>query len=197
MNDIIIQLKEMKLPFFILIFTYFALSFSPAFGYTGTTHKKIAVAAVNKSSLDGVVKQLGFAEGIEQIIQGNFEEKNIGDWITYGSTWEDWILSPIYYYHALERRGSYYCHFFNPITDLGYTDSNGNEKGLSLVERANDNEIDEWGFVENEWSYPMIKDLYHAALTGNSTKYSVWRMRDDPSMFSFSGKNNLGQGNYT
>lgn len=68
------------------------------------------------------------------------------------------------------ERSSLNCHFYNPITDKGLTDSEGNEIGQSLIDRANDPEIDIGAFLMNEWSYQMAKNLYYASLTGDSTK---------------------------
>jgi hypothetical protein len=47
---------------------------------------------------------------------------------------------------------------------------------------------------ENEWSYPMAKDLFYAALSGDSTKHSMWSMADQHMWGPpFYGKQNMNK----
>jgi len=177
-----------------LFVIYLVFCFSSAFGYSKNTHYKITLRAVEKSLLDEAVKQIGFMDGAKQEIEGSFETESIEDWIKYGSNWEDTVGVRFNLLGSFNEDGIYYCHYYNPITDSGFTDSDGNIKGQSLIERAN-NDQDESQMIndKNEWSYQMVKKLYYAALTGDSSKYYSWRMRDHGSMTTFSGKENMNK----
>ena len=80
--------------------------------------------------------------------------------------WEIWPFG---------ERGVSLNHYYNPLYNIGYYKlENGGreEKGESLIHRMNDDIItgdfmEIWG-DNNEWSYQMARDLYYAALTGNS-----------------------------
>jgi hypothetical protein len=141
-----------------------------AFGYWKNVHQQITSNAIAKSSLTESVKQIGFADIDSVQVKGSLKDpKSISDWIEYGSEFEDLVISPRFV-PPLSYNGILKGHFYNPINDLGLTDDNGDPIGQSLIERAND--------PINEWSYQMVKDLYYAALTGDSTKHETWVMRD-------------------
>jgi hypothetical protein len=141
-----------------------------AFGYWENAHQQITSNAIQNSALAGSVKQIGFTDINRPItIKGSLiHPKSIREWIEYGSKFEDSVL--FYYYPPFSYQGIANGHFYNPVGDLGLTDKYGEPKGQSLIERANDS--------TNEWSYRMAKDLYYAALTGDSTKHEYWVMRD-------------------
>ncbi len=142
-----------------------------AFGYWSTVHRQITSNAIANSQLTESAKQIGFVDIDEDPIKGSFKyPKSIKGWIEYGSQFEDNVL--IYWYPLNSYQGILKGHFYNPVNDLGLTDKYGDPIGQSLIERVNDS--------TNEWSYQMAKDLYYAALTGDSTKYEYWTMRDRP-----------------
>lgn len=186
-TQITVQQNLMKNIAFLLIISL-VLSCSLAFGYDRDSHIQIAVKAVENSSLNDALYQIGFTSYNDPIKRG-LETKPIYEWIGYGSRWEDGIA--LYDYGTFDKRGILYCHFYNPITDKGYTNFEGYEIGQSLIDRANDLEVDINGILMNEWSYSMAKDLYYAALTGDSTKYPQWIMRDNLFTTSFIGKGNM------
>ncbi|GBC62279.1 hypothetical protein DENIS_3248 [Desulfonema ishimotonii] len=144
-----------------------------------TTHHQIAVNALDKASIASeTLKSIGFENGFESnlvfisddpLYEGRIGSPgNISEWIAHGSEWEDGILFGRYSLLAYE--GISYGHFYDPWNDTGFMGYNDDEEyteiGQSLIDRAND--------PANEWSYPMAKDYYYAALTGDSTKYDHW-----------------------
>jgi hypothetical protein len=156
----------------LVIFTaLFSVTVCPVtvFGYKGSVHKRIATTALGKSKTGAFLGTIGFENGIKHEIKGNFDEpKTVAEWVEYGSEWEDWVL--VCHYGINSPEGIIYGHFYNPLTNNGLTDKQGNILGQSLVERATDS--------SNEWSYQMAKELFYAALTGNNTGINFWRMRD-------------------
>ena len=179
---------------------------SSSFAYKTKVHDRITLEAIDQSRdlYNELMKNIGFSGGVIQNISG-LEVKTIQNWMQYGSTWEDdftlwsgWRLDPI-----VDKRGSKYCHFYNPLFDIGYynllSDETLEEVGESLLHRMNDYiEDSENGWPEhNEWSYQMGRDLYYAALTGNSTKHDYWymmdkyRTHDDYLQNRFEGKENM------
>jgi len=182
--------KAIKLVVFIT-FTMLLLYPSILFAYWGNVHVRITSEAVNNSSLIAEsLEQIGFKDGVTHSIKRRLlGPKNIREWIEYGSKFEDRILCPNYfggYYSRDSYEGIFRSHFYNPITNLGLTDDQGTPIGQSLIERSKD--------INNEWSYQMAKELYYAALTGDSTKYDNWAMRDRLFIFvdePFQGKENM------
>ena len=170
------------------------------FGYDPVVHEQISFNAIKKSSLNSILNQIGFSGGIDQKIIG-CKEKSIKDWVQYGSSWEDNITwKNSFRFSMFGERGVMYCHFYNPLYDIGYynLDDNENrvEKGESLIHRMNDyvgTGVNGW-FHHNEWSYQMARDLYYAALTGDSTQHEYWYMLDEITYFyqyKFEGKENM------
>ncbi len=144
---------------------------SPAtlFGYMVGVHEEITSKAIEKcDELDGSLRRIGFENGVEHIMERGFlrGEKSIGEWMQYGSYWEDLILLKEKFHTEFKT-----CHFYDPISGMGFYDDRGYEIGQSLIDRANDS-------AGNEWSYPMAKDLFHAALTGDSMEHAVWDMNE-------------------
>ncbi|MBW2169314.1 MAG: hypothetical protein JRG69_08660 [Deltaproteobacteria bacterium] len=188
--------RAMRIVVHIMAIQLFACP-AAVFGYEGEVHKRITLEAVKKikSSLDESIKQIGCDNGIEHKIKGRAmkgEPKSIMEWIQYGSNWEDLVLS--FCVDPLSKNGIKNCHFYNPVEDVGLWDYDENEEiGQSLIDRANDNEIGDYGMPNNEWSYQMAKDLYYAALTGDSTKYANWVMKDKIIYDWFFGKSNMNQ----
>ena len=162
--------KKTAIKFLLVISIILVIGPSAAIGYWKTVHQQITSNAIGKSSLTESVKQIGFTD-TDVILKGSIgtgKPKSIRDWIEYGAHFEDDVL--LYYYPLYSYEGILNGHFYNPVNDLGLTDDSGEPIGQSLIERANDS--------MNEWSYQMIKDLYYAALTGDSTKRENWIMRD-------------------
>jgi hypothetical protein len=170
---------------------HFILGSASLFAYGPEVHKEITSKAIDKSFLDVRLKQLGFEDGVQYKFE-TWKENSIRQWIQYGSEWEDlilfWCIDPI------SKKGIKNSHFYNPVEDVGLWDYDENEEiGQSLIDRANDNEIGDYGMPNNEWSNQMAKDLYYAALTGDSTKYPNWVMRDKIRYDWFFGKNSMTQ----
>lgn len=174
----------LKSTLILLLILLLCPSFS--FGYKTKVHKRITYEAINKSTLDSTLKNIGFSAGIEQkIVTWDDEIDTIHEWLQYGSEWEDDITwKNSFRFSTLGERGVLYCHFYNPLFDIGYYDllEDGSYEiiGESLLNRMNDDvEIGENGWYHhNEWSYQMARDLYYAALTGNSTQHEYWYMMD-------------------
>ncbi|GBC59981.1 hypothetical protein DENIS_0923 [Desulfonema ishimotonii] len=182
------------------VFFLFATSIVQA--HWKTSHYQIAVNAVKKAAVASeALKAIGFENGFDSELffetvrvvtddipsmnEPNMISKNytLSEWIGYGSEWEDGILA-YRRYPLLGYEGITYGHFYDPWNDCGFMgekDGVYKEIGQSLIDRANDtvsDSADEWPEVvmgpPNEWSYPMAKNYYYAALTGDSTKYKKW-----------------------
>ncbi len=166
----------------IFIVLILLLSVPPsAFCYKTKVHKQITHhAVVEKSFLDTYLREIGFKEGVEYKIN-TWGKWSIKDWIKYGSAWEDNITFRVRWRFPLDdKRGILYCHFYDPLFDRGYYKLE--EKGESLIHRMNDYvETGQFGWLDhNEWSYQMARDLFYAALTGDSTQHEYWYMMDRP-----------------
>jgi hypothetical protein len=154
---------------------------SITFGYKTDVHEKITSYAINKSSLilDDIMPQIGFIGGVDEVIS-SWEDYPIREWIQYGSKWEDYIAFD--YIPWFSSQGPLYNHFFNPLYNIGYYElENGVrvEKGESLIFHMNNYIINDAYWLEkNEWAYQMARELYYAALTGDSSKFQTWQMRD-------------------
>lgn len=88
-KKITIQQKLMK-NYVIFIIITLALSCPSAFGYGLDSHYVITKKAVDESSLEDAVKQIGFTK-LEDEIKGSLDTKSIVEWIAWGSKWEDLI----------------------------------------------------------------------------------------------------------
>lgn len=211
LGSIIFKKEIMHKLFFILLSIMVIITFLlfpvVSFAYKTGVHMRITYEAVNKNKVffNQVLKNIGFTNGVNQIIKG-FGEKPIhgspeyGEygWLEYGSKWEDNIgLLRIY---LLDSKGAMYNHFFNPLYNLGYYEIEDGQikvKGESLITRMNDSVPDDlsWDKNHNEWAYQMARKLYYAALTGNSYDvYMFWYMRDNVWRLNpFKGKENMNQ----
>jgi len=132
---------------FMALFTVIVCPVS-VFGYKGSVHKGIAAKAIEKSKIGNSLGEIGFDGGLEHKIKGSFDDpKSVIGWIEYGSEWEDFMLLPGYpilmiypgacgYYPRYSFEGIDYGHFYNPLTDAGFTDDDGNLLGQSLIDRG-------------------------------------------------------------
>ncbi|RJX35844.1 MAG: hypothetical protein C4531_01550 [Desulfurivibrio sp.] len=91
--------------------------------------------------------------------------KSPSQWIEYGSEWED----DMQFYAYFSFYKLLYCHFYNPLSNMGYT-AESIELGQSLIDRSVN--------PENEWAIQYAKLFYYSALTGNSTLLDGMYMRD-------------------
>jgi hypothetical protein len=161
-----------------------AVYLSPAEAYKPDVHKKITENAALKSlRIKPALEAAGLLPQGKILEEIKIKDWNLNEWIQHGSDWEDGMALSIY--GILAKRGVLYCHFYNPITDKGLTDSEGEEIGQSLIDRANDPE-ELLGYLLNEWSYGMAKKLYYTALTGDARDINenVEIMRDGHSLFN-------------
>ncbi len=180
----IVHMATLKFISIIMIIGLFCPSISLA--YKTDVHMRITYEALeqNKVFFNELMNNIGFSGGVEQEIKG-WEVKPIHEWLQYGSKWEDDIaFKAPWRITWLSERGVLYCHFYDPLFDVGYCnlleDETQDEIGESLINRMNDYVLTgESGWSNhNEWSYQMARDLYYAALTGDSTKHEYWYMLD-------------------
>lgn len=151
-----------------------AFHLTPSVAHDPKVHEQITENAAKKSlRISPALEAIGLLPPGKELDQVKIKTKDLSEWIQHGSGWEDGMA--LYYslcYGVLTERGILYCHFYNPINGFGYTDSDGDVKGQSLIARAND--------ATNEWSYEMAKKFYYAALTGDNNEIvdSFTRIRD-------------------
>ena len=130
------------LPFLTVCLTFLFIQIlfpASASAYKPGVHKKISKHAVDKSqNFRAAMENLGLLNENKTTEQAELKSKSLSWWIQHGSDWEDGMA--LYYYGVVTKRGVLYCHFYNPINGFGYTDSDGDVKGQSLIERAHDTE---------------------------------------------------------
>ncbi|BBO72173.1 hypothetical protein DSCA_61030 [Desulfosarcina alkanivorans] len=139
-----------------------------AIAYKPDVHIKITENAVLESQrVQSALEGAGLLPAGGDLEQTTLKAMNLSEWIQYGASWEDNIQ--IWWG---EPQDIAFCHFYNPVTNQGYTLSSGTEIGQSLIARSHD--------FTNEWSYEMAKKLYYAALIGDNSEIldgDITRMR--------------------
>jgi len=146
-----------KILLLILLFGQ-AFHLTPSIAYKPKVHKKITEnAAIKSTGIESALEAIGLLPPGTELGEVKIKTESLLWWIQRGSGWEDNML-------LVWGTGEdiLYCHFHNPITGFGYTASDGEVRGQSLIARAND--------ATNEWSYEMAKKLYYAALTGDNNE---------------------------
>jgi hypothetical protein len=144
---------------FISMIVFGQIVYQPnAIAYKPEVHKKITEYAVlNSQRIRPALEATGFLPLGGELEWVEINTMNLSEWIQRGADWEDGIQIV-----WGEPQDIAFCHFFNPVTDQGYTLPSGAEIGQSLIERSHD--------VTNEWSYVMAKQLYYAALIGDNSE---------------------------
>jgi hypothetical protein len=153
----------------IFIFSAISLLFNlpVAIAYQSSVHKKITEHTVLKSQrIQSALEAVGILQHDGDLKDFGIRNWSYSDWIQCGANWEDGIQ--LVWGEPMDIA---FCHFYNPVTDQGYTLSSGAEIGQSLIARSHD--------VTNEWSYEIAKKLYYAALIGDNREIvgSFTRMR--------------------